>query len=212
MRPLVFDSEIPTSINNSVDQPEKRNLKALTSIRLKNRNRPIIGQLNINSIRNKFDFLCSEISPSLDLLLVSETKLDDSFPTAQFLMSCFCKLYRLDRCSNGGGLMLYIREDIPSRLLTEYKPPENVECLFVEINIRKKKWLLCCSYNPHKNNISNHLHHLNKGLDVYLKHYDNLLILGVLNSELKMLFLMLTILKSLAKNRLALKTQPTHHA
>ena len=100
-------------------------------------------------------------------------------------MSCFCKLYRLDRCSNGGGLMLYIREDIPSRLLTEYKPPENVECLFVEINIRKKKWLLCCSYNPHKNNISNHLHHLNKGLDVYLKHYDNLLILGDLNSDLK---------------------------
>ena len=89
--PLVFDSEIPTSINNSVDQPEKRNLKALTNIRLKNQNRPIIGQLNINSSLNKFDFLCSEISPSLDLLLVSETKLDDSFPTAQFLMSCFCK-------------------------------------------------------------------------------------------------------------------------
>ena len=53
-------------------------------------------------------------------------------------MSGFCKLYRLDRCSNGGGLMLYIREDIPSRLLTEYKPPENVECLFVEINIKEK--------------------------------------------------------------------------
>ena len=113
--PLVFDSEMLTSINNSVDQPEKRNLKVLTNIRLKNRNGPIIGQLNINSIRNRFDFLCSEISPSLDLLLVSETKLDDSFPTAQFLMSGFCKPYRLDRCSNGGGLLLYIREDIPSR-------------------------------------------------------------------------------------------------
>ena len=81
--------------------------------------------------------------------------------------------------------MLYIREDTPSRLLTEYKPAENVECLFVEINIRRKKWLLCCSYNPHKNNISNHLHHLEKVLDVYLKHYDNLLILGDLNSDLK---------------------------
>ena len=33
--PLVFDSEMPTSINNSVDQPEKRNLKALTNIRLR---------------------------------------------------------------------------------------------------------------------------------------------------------------------------------
>ena len=113
--PLVFDSEMPTSINNSVDQPEKRNLKVLTNIRLKNRNGPIIGQLNINSIRNRFDFLCSEISPSLDILLVSETKLDDSFPTEQFLMSNLCKPYRLDRCSNGGGLLLYIREDIPSR-------------------------------------------------------------------------------------------------
>ena len=74
---------------------------------------------------------------------------------------------------------------IPSHLLIEYKPPENVECLFVEINIRKKKWLLCRSDNPHKNNISNHMHHFSKGLEVYLKHYDNLLILGDLNSELK---------------------------
>ena len=99
-------------------------------------------------------------------------------------MSGFCKPYRLDRCSNGGSLMLYIREDMPSRLLTEYKPSENVECLFVEINIRRKKWLLCCSYNPDKNNISYHLHHLNKCLDVYLKHY-NLLILGDLNADLE---------------------------
>ena len=73
-------------------------------------------------------------------------------------MSGFCKPYRLDRYSNDGGLLLYIRENIPSRLSTEYELPENVECLFVEINIRKEKWLLCCSYNPHKNNISNHLH------------------------------------------------------
>ena len=108
-----------------MDQPEQRKLKALTNIRLKNRNRPITGQLNINSVRNKFDILCSEISPNLDLLLVLETKLDDSFPTAQFLMSGFCKQYRLDRCSNVGCLLLYIREYIPFRLLTEYKPHEN---------------------------------------------------------------------------------------
>ena len=48
-------------------------------------------------------------------------------------MTSFCKPCRLDRCSNGSGLLLYVREDIPSRLLTEYKPPENVECLFVNI-------------------------------------------------------------------------------
>ena len=64
-------------------------------------------------------------------------------------MCGFCKLYRLYRCSNDGNLLRYIREDISSRLLTEYKPPENVECLFVEINIRKKKCLLCCSCKGH---------------------------------------------------------------
>ena len=102
-----------------------------------------------------------------------------------FLISGFCKRYRLNCGSNGGGLIIYIREDIPSRLLTEYKSPENVECLFVETNIRRKKWLLCYSYNPHKNNVSNHLHHLNKGLNVYLKYHYNLLILGNINSDLK---------------------------
>ena len=85
-----------TSIINNEDKSEKKS-KAPTNTRLKNRNRPIIGQLNINSIRNKLNFLGSEISRCLDLLLVSETKLDDSFPTAQFLMSGFCKQYRLDR-------------------------------------------------------------------------------------------------------------------
>ena len=119
------------------------------------------------------------------MLLVSEAKLGASFPTMQFLMNGFCKPHRLDLCSNGEGLMPYIRENLPSRLLTEYISPENVECLFVEINIRKKKGLICCSYNPHKSNISNYLHHLDKGLDVYLKHYNNLLVLGDLISDLK---------------------------
>ena len=55
--------------------------------------------------------------------------------------SLLLKLQRdsLDRCANGGGLLLHIREDRPSGLLIEYKPLENVECLFVEINIKKKK-------------------------------------------------------------------------
>ena len=127
--------------------------------------------------------MSSQITKYVDILLLSETKLDDSFPTAQFLLNGFCKPYRLDRSSNGGGILLYVRDDIPSRLLTDYKIKDNLELFFVEVNIRKKKWLLGCSYNPHKNNISNHLHHLNKGLDVYLKSFDNILIMGDLNSE-----------------------------
>ena len=59
-----------------------------------------------------------QVINNIDVLLVSETKLDDSFPTAQFLLDGFSKPYRLDRCSNGGGLLLYVKDDISSRLLT----------------------------------------------------------------------------------------------
>ena len=125
-----FDSAMPMSINNSENQPVNINLKGLTNVRLKNWNGPIIVELNINSVWNNFDFLCSEVSPNIDLLLVSETKLDDSFKTVQFSMISFYRPYGLDRCSNRGGLLLYITEDIPSHLLTEYKLKKNVECFF----------------------------------------------------------------------------------
>ena len=155
----------------------------MNDVREKNINRPIIGQLNINSIRNKFHFLESEASKHLDILLISETKIDESFPSAQFLLDGFSRPYRLDRCANGGGILLYVRDDISSCLLTEYKLQDNTECLFIEINIRKKKSLFCCSYNPNKNNISKHLHCLSKVLDTYISHYDTIMLLGDFNVE-----------------------------
>ena len=123
------------------------------------------------------------VSKRLHILLISETKIDESFPLAQFLLDGFSRPYRLDRCANGGGILLYVRDDISSCLLTEYKLQDNTECLFIEINIRKKKWLFCCSYNPNKNNISKHLHCLSKGLDTYISQYDNMMLLGNLNVE-----------------------------
>ena len=149
----------------------------MNDVREKNINRPIIGQLNINSIKNKFHFLESEASKHLDISLISETKIDESFPSAQFLLDGFSRPYRLDRSANGGGILLYVRNDISSCLLIEYKLQDNTECLFMDINKRKKKWLFCCSYNPNKNNISKHLHCLSKGLDTYLSQYDNIMLL-----------------------------------
>ena len=88
--------------------------------------------------------------------MISETKLDETFPAAQFSLQGFCDPYRFDRNHNECGIMLYIREDIPSRL-RENKLRNNSEYFFVEINLRKKKWLLCCSYHPHKNSMSTHI-------------------------------------------------------
>ena len=51
------------------------------------------------------------------------------------------------------------------------------------MNFRKKKWLICASYNLHKSIISNPLYHLGKGLDNYIVNFDNILLLGDFNSE-----------------------------
>ena len=155
----------------------------LNSLRIKNLNKIIIGHLNINSIRNKFDFLTHQVKGNIDILMISETKLDESFPVGQFLMDGYSVPYRLDRDRNGGGILLYIREDIPSKLLSINR---NIEGFFVEINLRnKKKWLLSCSYNPKRAQMSNHLAEISKITDLYLTKYDQLFFLGDFNAGLE---------------------------
>ena len=44
--------------------------------------------------------------------MISETKIDESFPKGNFLIEGFSTPYRLDRDS-GGGIMLYVKADIP---------------------------------------------------------------------------------------------------
>ena len=88
----------------------------------------IFVHLNINSIRNKFDFLSEQNRSNVDVLLVSETKIDDSFPQGRFIIvkDGFSAPCRLDPNCLDGALMLLVREDIPSNLLTiEEKPVEN---------------------------------------------------------------------------------------
>ena len=90
----------------------------------------------------------------IDVLLLSETKIDEMFPLEQFLISGFAKRLRLDRNSRGGSIMLFIRDNIPFRLLKPGNLPSNTEALFIEINFHKKKWLMCCGYNPNKSLIN----------------------------------------------------------
>ena len=104
--------------------------------------------------------------------MVSETKIDMSFPTSQFVIQGFAAPFRLDRTNTGGGILVYVRDDIPSKLLNISYVSSETECLAIEINLRKTKWLLTCSYNPHKNNISNHLMTLSKIIDRNSSRYD----------------------------------------
>ena len=107
--------------------------EVLKNLRLKNVNWLICAQLNINSIRNKFNSLVDYIN--IDILMISETKLDPSFPNGHFHIHGFSEPYRFDRNGNGGEILLYIHEDIPSKLILTQM---TIEGFFVEINLRKK--------------------------------------------------------------------------
>ena len=83
------------------------------SLRTSNLHRIIIAQININSIRNKFEALVNGVRGNVDILMISETKIDDSFPLTQFLIEGFTIPYRLDRNGSDRGILVYIRADIP---------------------------------------------------------------------------------------------------
>ena len=65
----------------------------LQSLRLKNLERITIAHLNINSIRNKIGLLEDMVRGRIDILLVSETKIDGSFPLAQFRVGGYSDPY-----------------------------------------------------------------------------------------------------------------------
>ena len=78
-------------------------------------------------------------SKKVDILLVSETKIDDKFPLTQFCVECYSIPYRLDRTSKGGGLLFYVRDDKPSKQIKlKFIENEASEGFFVEINLRKR--------------------------------------------------------------------------
>ena len=87
-------------------------MDVMINFRNQNPKNLITGHLNINGLRNKFFEVHNILIQNLiDLLFLSETKLDGSFPNAQFLVSGF-KHYRSDSNGNGGGIAAYIRNDL----------------------------------------------------------------------------------------------------
>ena len=94
--------------------------------------------------------LSSMVKDNIDILMVSETKLDSSFPQAQFRIEGYAPPFRYDRNSHGGGILLFIREEFPTKIIS-ITPLKDFKGILVELHFRQKKILLCCSCDPHKN-------------------------------------------------------------
>jgi len=165
---------------NSDDDPKT----LLQKLKARNRDRPIIAHLNINFLESKFDPLKLMIKDNVDILLISETKLDDSFPSGQFFLDGYEEPVRLDRNHNGGGILFFIREGLHGKEVKSHKLPNDIEAKFIEIKIRNSKWLILGGYNPHKEKIAYFLNKIGKEIDRFLPKYENIMLLGDFNSEM----------------------------
>ena len=107
----------------------------------------IFAHLNVNSYRHKYisihDILAKK---NLDYLAISESKLDDSFPSAQFPAHDY-SIYRQDVSSSSGGLLVYVRADLSHRRLNHAEiNVEGFESLCMEITVGKTTTILSCIY------------------------------------------------------------------
>ena len=99
------------------------------------------------------------------VFVVTKTKPDDTFLTSQFLVIGFSVPYRLHQNRNGGEIMIFIHDDIPSRVLTKHVFPDDSEGLLIEPNFKKTKWLLFGTYHPPTQSDSYYFNNLDKALD-----------------------------------------------
>ena len=129
-------------------------------------------------MRNKFDALILIIKDKVDILVITETKFDDSFTDAQFSIVGFKAPVRLNRTASGGGIIVYIRDSIPSKFLGNLPSDKDKEGLFIELNLRNTKWILFAGYNPRRARISPFLSNIEHMLNTYNHSYDNIIIMG----------------------------------
>ena len=141
-------NEAVSQVRNNLNENTADSLfSEVKNYKLENQKNITISHLNVNSLRNKFISTEELIKSKLDIFLVSETKIDHSFPNQQFSIDGY-KIYRRDRNSFGGGLLFYVNVNIPCRELTAEQIDSNFETIFLEITIWTRKWLIIGLYKP----------------------------------------------------------------
>ena len=100
----------------------------------------IFEHLNLSSLQNKFFSISELIKGEVDIFLINQSKVDESFTNNQFAMSGY-KFIRRDRNKFGGGIAFYITDQLTS-LIIAIKISSDIEILTIEITISEKKILV----------------------------------------------------------------------
>jgi len=110
----------------------------LNKIRKLNFRNPCFSYYNINSLKNKIDDLKEILKSALpEILVIAETKIDNSFSNSQFFIDNYYEPTRCDYTSASGGLIEYIKKGILRKPLQNFKL-KTFESICSEITINKE--------------------------------------------------------------------------
>lgn len=108
---------IPVMPDNETDTEIHRPFQ----LRTKYYKNPLLGFLNINSLRYKIVDLREVMERCLlDILVIEETKLNKDYKTELFVMNNYQYPMRRDRDEFGGGLMQYVRKGVVCNRISKY--------------------------------------------------------------------------------------------
>ena len=83
---MTDENKLSDKSDKSINDDSPDRLSEIKNLRLRNVNKVVISNVNINLLLKKFEQL-KELM--MYVLVITETKLNDSFPTSQFLMKGF---------------------------------------------------------------------------------------------------------------------------
>ena len=102
----------------------------------------LIAHLNINSIQNKFEELTEIIKKiNAHIMIISETKINASYPNAQFKMPGY-SFYRSDRKKGGGGILALISTSVVNTRLKPDKHYKTLEIIAFEVKTEKERMVI----------------------------------------------------------------------
>ena len=155
----------------------------LQEARGKHTNKFLVAHVNINILKSKFMEIYELLNDKIvDLLFISETKLDGSFRDFIFDVPGY-KLEQKDRNLHGGGVAAFIRSDIPARRRKDLES-QNLENITLEVTLNKTNQCFLCVYRPPDFPGELLGNDLSKTLDKCLTLYDHYAIFGDLNYDL----------------------------
>jgi len=144
-----------------------------------------ICHVNIRSLsRSKLLAIKTSLCNLYDVITVSETFLHQGVSDDVFSIQGFHNIIRKDRDGHGGGVAIYIRNNIPFKRVHEFEVPD-LEAIWVSINTVEGKILVCCCYRPPDYN--DFWSSLDSVIDNIKQsnHYKHIFLFGDLNADLK---------------------------